>query len=187
MVPSRQFPPARSARSRVLLAVAVSLSMWSRVAAQTPTVETPVTLVVEVSPTPAPAAAVANVSPTPALAEPARLLYPGSAPQVPTAPVSRRDEPGLSTLATSSFVLLGVCGAGWFLLRRGSRFALGGRSPRKLVVSESRSLGNRQFLVVVEYERERMLIGVTPGKIDYLCPLSLAGASASIVFEEKPS
>jgi flagellar biogenesis protein FliO len=34
-----------------------------------------------------------------------------------------------------------------------------------------RPLGNRQFLLVVAYEETRILLGVTPGKIDYLCPL----------------
>ena len=34
-----------------------------------------------------------------------------------------------------------------------------------------RPLGNRQFLIVVGYDDTRMLLGVTPGKIDYLCPL----------------
>jgi flagellar protein FliO/FliZ len=33
-------------------------------------------------------------------------------------------------------------------------------------------LGNRQFLVVAEYEQRKMLIGVCPGRIEYLCTLS---------------
>ena len=184
---SRLYTRMRLSRSRVFLAVAAGLSMWSHAAAQAPVSETPAAPVVETSPTPSPAVVAANVSPTPSPAGAPRLLYPDTGSQAPAAPGGRRDEPGLSGLATSSFVLLGVCGAGWFLLRRGSRFALGGRSPRKLVVSESRSLGNRQFLVVVEYECERMLLGVTPGKIDYLCPLPLASAPSTIVFKEKLS
>jgi flagellar biogenesis protein FliO len=42
---------------------------------------------------------------------------------------------------------------------------------KKLHVLEMKSLGNRQFLLVVGYEDQRLLLGVTPGKIDYLCPL----------------
>ena len=42
---------------------------------------------------------------------------------------------------------------------------------KKLHVLELKSLGNRQFLLVVGYEDQRLLLGVTPGKIDYLCPL----------------
>jgi flagellar biogenesis protein FliO len=45
------------------------------------------------------------------------------------------------------------------------------KEERKLQVLEMRPLGNRQFLIVVGYEDTRMLLGVTPGKIDYLCPL----------------
>ena len=45
------------------------------------------------------------------------------------------------------------------------------KEERKLNVLEMRPLGNRQFLVVIGYEDTRMLLGVTPGKIDYLCPL----------------
>ena len=32
-------------------------------------------------------------------------------------------------------------------------------------------LGHKQFLAVVEYEGRKMLLGVCPGRIDYLCPL----------------
>lgn len=45
------------------------------------------------------------------------------------------------------------------------------REERKLQILEMRPLGNRQFLLVVAYEDTRVLLGVTPGKIDYLCPL----------------
>ncbi len=45
---------------------------------------------------------------------------------------------------------------------------------KKLAVLEMKSLGNRQFLLVVGYEDQRLLLGVTPGKIDYLCPLDSA-------------
>lgn len=45
------------------------------------------------------------------------------------------------------------------------------REDRKLHILEMRPLGNRQFLLVVAYEETRLLLGVTPGKIDYLCPL----------------
>jgi flagellar biogenesis protein FliO len=44
---------------------------------------------------------------------------------------------------------------------------------KKLHVLEMKSLGNRQFLLVVGYEDQRLLLGVTPGKIDYLCPLDV--------------
>ena len=80
-------------------------------------------------------------------------------------------------LAASFLMLLALCAGGYYLVRRQTGFAPVGKGQRKLVVSESRSLGNRQFLVVVEYENERVLLGVTPGKIDYLCPLSTPSVS----------
>jgi flagellar protein FliO/FliZ len=58
------------------------------------------------------------------------------------------------------------------LMRKGSVM------DRKLQVLETRPLGNRQYLLVVGYEDSRMLLGVTPGKIDYLCPLDSSSAPA---------
>ncbi len=59
----------------------------------------------------------------------------------------------------------------WFLFKNGvfqKRFS---KSEGKLKVSETRMLGNRQFLSVVEYGSQKILIGVGPGKIDYLTTL----------------
>ena len=53
------------------------------------------------------------------------------------------------------------------------------KEERKLQVLEMRPLGNRQFLLVVGYDDTRMLLGVTPGKIDYLCPLDSVSSSAA--------
>lgn len=47
----------------------------------------------------------------------------------------------------------------------------GAAADRRLHILETRPLGNRQYLLVVAYDDTRMLLGVTPGKIDYLCPL----------------
>lgn len=38
-----------------------------------------------------------------------------------------------------------------------------------LVVSETRMLGNRQYLMVVEYGAQKMLLAVTPGNVQHLC------------------
>lgn len=56
----------------------------------------------------------------------------------------------------------------------------GGRSraERRLAVVERRMLGNRQFLVVADYAGQRVLLGVTPGQINFLCPLSSPSAQA---------
>jgi flagellar protein FliO/FliZ len=46
------------------------------------------------------------------------------------------------------------------------------RVPRQLAVEETRSLGNRQFLVVASYQDKKFLIGVCPGRIDLLSALN---------------
>jgi flagellar biogenesis protein FliO len=79
-----------------------------------------------------------------------------------------------------AFLLL-LC-AGFLLFYRGpglwSGLRMGARGTRKLQVEETRALGQRQFLAVVEYEGKRLLLGVSPGRIDYLCPLEGAEAEA---------
>jgi len=60
-----------------------------------------------------------------------------------------------------------------FFLRSGGLlgFRLGAKTNRKLQLQETWMLGHKQFLAVVEYEGRKMLLGVCPGRIDYLCPL----------------
>ena len=63
--------------------------------------------------------------------------------------------------------------AGLYLTRGGFiNFMQRGKGEKKLLISESRTLGNRQFLVVAEYEGRKMLLGVCPGRIDYLSTLT---------------
>jgi flagellar protein FliO/FliZ len=76
-------------------------------------------------------------------------------------------------------VALALAG-GWLLWRnRSARSA--GREARLLAVNETRSLGNRQYLVVASYDGKKFLLGVCPGRIELLSPLS--GAIA----EERPA
>ena len=84
---------------------------------------------------------------------------------------------GGSTLQLSLYLvlLLALLAGGAWLLRSGfTLFQPKLKGERKLQVSETRMLGNRQFLVVAEYEGRKMLLGVCPGRIDYLS--TLAGA-----------
>lgn len=75
-------------------------------------------------------------------------------------------------VAYYSLVLLLLGGLSFYLLRSGWPDRLRRRNaPRKLQVSEIRSLGNRQFLVIVEYESTRLFLGVSQGRIDLLCHL----------------
>ncbi len=116
---------------------------------------------------------------TPAAAP--RLIYPAQGLPGTASPHPGNPTAATANLATTFLVLLGFCAGGYYLLRRQPGFTAGLKGgTRKLNVSESRSLGNRQFLVVVEYENERMLLGVTPGKIDYLCPLRAPGNETAV-------
>ena len=60
-----------------------------------------------------------------------------------------------------------------FFMRSGGFIGLrmGAKAARKLHLQETWMLGHKQFLAVVEYEGRKMLLGVCPGRIDYLCPL----------------
>jgi flagellar protein FliO/FliZ len=65
---------------------------------------------------------------------------------------------------------------GWFVWR-GRNAAPLGRDARQLTLSETRSLGNRQFLVVATFEDKKFLLGVCPGRIDLIAPLHDSSAS----------
>ena len=77
-------------------------------------------------------------------------------------------------LTTAGYVLLLglLVGGAFYLIKRGSLPRPFARNDGKLQVLETRMLGNRQFLLVVEYDEARMLLGVCPGRIDYLTPLT---------------
>lgn len=78
---------------------------------------------------------------------------------------------GFGALTAVGVVFL--AGAGGWLLWRGkaSKFAQLSRASRQLAVEETRSLGNRQYLVVATYQDRKFLLGVCPGRIDLLAPL----------------
>jgi flagellar protein FliO/FliZ len=63
-------------------------------------------------------------------------------------------------------------GGVWWFLRGRTRAGPGGQSGHKLAIEETRSLGNRQYLVVAAYEGKKLLLGITPGNIKLLCKLS---------------
>jgi flagellar protein FliO/FliZ len=83
--------------------------------------------------------------------------------------------PGRSTGSNATLLLLALAAAaagGWLLWRqRRSPQGLMSREARKLAVSETRSLGNRQYLVVADYDGRKFLLGVCPGRIDLLSSL----------------
>lgn len=67
-------------------------------------------------------------------------------------------------------LLLGAIGVAVLYFFRQGKFVKGMRGQGKLLkVLETHMLGNKQFLVVVEYEERKVLLGVGPGMINKLC------------------
>ena len=85
-------------------------------------------------------------------------------------------------------LIVALLAGGLYLTRNGfGIMTQKSKGERKLVISETRTLGNRQFLIVAEYENRKMLLGVCPGRIDYLS--TLAGGSDetfSTELQDKP-
>jgi flagellar protein FliO/FliZ len=70
------------------------------------------------------------------------------------------------------FLVVGALAGGLWFMRNWAAFFRGQpKGPRRLNIAETRMLGNRQFLIVAEYDDKKILLGVCPGRIDYLCPL----------------
>ncbi len=101
-------------------------------------------------------------------------------PQVPStsAPLqTMQPSKGSSTLGTYFAALLALAGGGMYFVKRGGiRFGGNKAGENRLQLLETKMLGNRQFLVVVQYDDSKMLVGVGPGQIQYLCPLESADA-----------
>ena len=89
-------------------------------------------------------------------------------------------------LAIYLVLLLALFAGGAYLLRNGfTLFQPRMKGVRKLEISETRMLGSRQFLVVAEYEDRKILLGVCPGRIDYLCTLGGSETEFPSVAPEK--
>jgi flagellar protein FliO/FliZ len=110
---------------------------------------------------------------------PDTVLYPQGSAAAPVAAPATRNDSGYGARTLLVVALLLAAGGVWVLLRRraGPGFLVG-RVVHKLQIEETRSLGNRQYLVVAVYEDKKLLLGVTPGQIQLLTPLSAE--------EEKP-
>ncbi len=104
----------------------------------------------------------------------AAVIYPHS-PGARSEPVARGGPGYVSVLGIA--LLFAGTGA-WLLWRR--RNPLGSAAPmRRLAIAETKSLGNRQYLVVASYEEKKYLLGVCPGRIDLLTPLDGAPGAKS--------
>lgn len=85
---------------------------------------------------------------------------------------------GGSLHSMSLLVGLALAVVGGWLVWRNRRGAPIGKDQRALAVEETRSLGNRQFLVVASYEGRKFLLGVCPGRIEMLAPLDGSAAAS---------
>jgi len=94
---------------------------------------------------------------------------------VPSTASAKSAEPtstGGASVATFGVILLLAAGGGWFVWRSRTNGSIGlNKGQRQLAIEETRSLGNRQFLVVAGYQDKKFLLGVCPGKIELLAPL----------------
>ncbi len=94
-------------------------------------------------------------------------------------PQNSADKPASNSTHASSglgmtLALLGVLaclGGVWFLFQKRAGGLIASRGSRKLQIEETRSLGNRQHLVVADYSGQKFLIGVTSGQIQLLAHL----------------
>ena len=100
-------------------------------------------------------------------AEDTDVIFPGGGAK-PGAPAMAPGD-GLNSVSLVVGLLLAAVG-GWLFWRNRRRIPAG-REVRSLAINETRSLGNRQYLVVASHEGKRFLLGVCPGQISFLSAL----------------
>ena len=111
-----------------------------------------------------------------AAADDSEVIFPGGSTQ-PGSPAMAAGD-GLNTVSLIVGLLLAAIG-GWFLWRNRRRVPAGREAP-SLAIDETRSLGNRQYLVVASHEGKRFLLGVCPGQISFLSALPDAAAGEGV-------
>ncbi len=119
---------------------------------------------------PAPTAA-PTLAPTPTPASnSSQIIYPqGSSATGATAPLTRSED-GRGYILVVALILAGA--GAWIMLQKRKGAPLLNREARKLLIEETRPLGNRQYLVIASYEDRKFLLGVTAGQIQLLSDLN---------------
>ncbi len=110
----------------------------------------------------------------PAFAAPAEEKAKDATVLYPHGPANKTETSAAQSSTYGSGVLivaLLLAGAGGWLFWRGRAVPTGTMSARKLAIAETKSLGNRQYLVVAAYEDKKFLLSVCPGKIELLTSL----------------
>jgi flagellar protein FliO/FliZ len=100
-------------------------------------------------------------------ADDAKIIFPSGTPAAGAPTVASTSTLNMITVLVA---LLLAAVAAW-LFKRNRRSPAAGRDLRLLAIDETRSLGNRQYLVVASYEDKKFLLGVCPGRIDLLSSL----------------
>jgi flagellar biogenesis protein FliO len=103
-----------------------------------------------------------------------------------TAPALPDASASLIRVMGSLAVVLGIFLGGVWIFKNWRRITMPGARQPKLKVFESRSLGARQAVVVVGYEKQRFLISTSPNGVNLLTHLPDAADSDSEP-SEKPS
>src|SRR5690606_19739502 len=152
----------RSLRTAVLLACGLSLGMGSWATAADRASPAPDEIIFPRSSAAAAEAGAAGAESADATSARSSAFAPGPTPSTD----------GL--MSTIGYLATFACllGGAWLLLKRGTLKRAFSESEGRLQVLETKMLGNRQFLVVVEYDDAKLLLGVCPGRIDYLTPLA---------------
>lgn len=102
---------------------------------------------------------------------PDTVIYPKSAPEKGADTPTLKPESGIGA-GPYFLIVVVLLGAGaWLLWNRKGNMVFGARNERKLQIEESKSLGNRQYLVVASYEGKKFLLGVTTERIQLLSNL----------------
>ena len=104
------------------------------------------------------------------------VIYPKTAVDPSKPVVPNEHDSSRSLILVVAFLL--AAGGVWVLVKRRKAGPGGSRGGRKLQIDETRPLGNRQFLVVADYDGKKFLLGVTPGRIQMLTPLESDGGQA---------
>ena len=100
------------------------------------------------------------------------VIYPKDSPERPASAGARDERGGSSWMLAGAFLL--TLGGAWLLLRRRGLTLpsiRAARPERLIVIEETKSLGNRQYLIVAGCGGRRFLLGVTPGRIQRLAAL----------------
>jgi len=77
---------------------------------------------------------------------------------------------------------LGILACLAYLLNRfvsSSQLSKSTNSGKGIKLGETRSLGNKQFLVVAEYDSHKFLLGISPGRIERLAKLDPSNSTGA--------